>query len=162
MKQKNGLSSPGALYDWKEMGQYAAYQPLEEQVQGVCPDGWHLPSDSEFMELEEYIGLPVAELDMIGIRGTTEGMYLKLDQPGIWKEPDAGSDNLYGFSAYPGGKRYPEGHFLQLTSHCTLWTSTMDSDTTAMVRIITSLNTQIERKPMNLLQGCSVRCVYNQ
>jgi len=42
----------GALYSWDEAMQYN-----KENIKGICPDGWHIPSDKEFNSLEEFFGL---------------------------------------------------------------------------------------------------------
>ena len=38
----------GGLYQWDEMMQYTTQQG----VQGICPPGWHLPTDEEWKVLE--------------------------------------------------------------------------------------------------------------
>ena len=42
----------GGLYDWNEMMQYDTI----EGTQGICPPGWHLPSESEWDILVNYVG----------------------------------------------------------------------------------------------------------
>jgi len=46
------------------------------EVQGVCPDGWHLPSDEEWKELEMYLGISPDTVDAIGLRGIIIGSKL--------------------------------------------------------------------------------------
>ena len=41
----------GGLYEWREMMQYTETQG----VQGICPDGWHLPTDAEWCSLEQAV-----------------------------------------------------------------------------------------------------------
>ena len=36
---------------------------------GICPDGWHIPSDEEFMELEMFLGMSESEANSTGNRG---------------------------------------------------------------------------------------------
>ena len=40
----------GGLYQWDEMMQYSAI----EKARGVCPEGWHIPTDVEYYSLEKY------------------------------------------------------------------------------------------------------------
>lgn len=40
-------------------------------IQGVCPDGWHVPSDSEWKELEMFLGMIEAAADSVGLRGAS-------------------------------------------------------------------------------------------
>ena len=51
----------GGLYDWNEMMQYQTI----EGVQGICPDGWHIPTDQEWKDLEINLGLDELEADEI-------------------------------------------------------------------------------------------------
>ena len=42
----------GGLYQWQESMQYSSQQA----VQGICPLGWHIPTDEEFIILCDYLG----------------------------------------------------------------------------------------------------------
>ena len=58
----------GCLYDW-------------ETACDICPDGWHLPSDDEWKELEMYLGMSEEEVYRFGTgysRGGNAGDYLKV------------------------------------------------------------------------------------
>lgn len=46
-------------------------------VSGLCPSGWHLPTDTEWKELESTIGMPSTSIDSFGVRGTNEAAELK-------------------------------------------------------------------------------------
>ena len=64
-----------------------------EGIQGICPDGWHLPTHDEWLELERFIGIPEDEIDLYNTwRGTNEGTQL---QPG----------GTFGFEALMAGIR---------------------------------------------------------
>ena len=63
-------------------------------VQGVCPDGWHLPSDAEWIQLYDYVG----GIDVAGGK-------LK-DTTSYWNSPNIGATNESGFTALPGGYFY--------------------------------------------------------
>jgi len=69
----------GALYTWAAMMNGAASSNNNPSgVQGVCPDGWHIPSDTAWKELEMYLGMSQVEADKtVGWRGTDEGGKLK-------------------------------------------------------------------------------------
>ncbi len=65
----------GGLYQWHEMMDYQT----QESSQGICPDGWHLPSDQEIMQMEIYLGMSESDAQETGFeRGTTEGTQLKV------------------------------------------------------------------------------------
>jgi uncharacterized protein (TIGR02145 family) len=101
----------GGLYQWNEMMQYST----TEGVQGICPAGWHLPSDAEISTLETYLGgLSVA------------GGKLKEAGTSHWQEPNTDATNSSDFTALPGGYRDLEGGFVQLHWDGHLWSSTED------------------------------------
>ena len=56
----------GRLYNW--------FVIVDER--GVCPEGWHIPSDEEFMTLEMFLGMSESEANSTGYRGTNEGSKL--------------------------------------------------------------------------------------
>lgn len=68
----------------------------------ACPDGWRIPTDEEWKELELYIGMDSAEINNEGIRGGEEKLADKLKSDTLWLENKNGTDD-YGFSALPGG-----------------------------------------------------------
>jgi uncharacterized protein (TIGR02145 family) len=49
----SNIPTYGLLYNW-----YAAVDS-----QGICPEGWHVPSDQEWMELEKHLGMKTDELE---------------------------------------------------------------------------------------------------
>ncbi|NQV01956.1 MAG: hypothetical protein HQ542_04885 [Bacteroidia bacterium] len=51
----NGKQKYGAFYEWKEAMQFYAGQP-GLPAQGICPDGWHIPSQGEFNTLITFLG----------------------------------------------------------------------------------------------------------
>ncbi|HQL70329.1 MAG TPA: SUMF1/EgtB/PvdO family nonheme iron enzyme, partial [Bacteroidales bacterium] len=106
----------GVLYNWPAaMDGAASSKSNPSRVKGVCPEGWHLPSDAEWIQLTNY----------------TEGDYLaggNLKETGTnhWYSPNEGATNSYGFAALPGGYRYFNGHFLCVGSNSYSWSSSED------------------------------------
>ncbi|MEN8204292.1 MAG: fibrobacter succinogenes major paralogous domain-containing protein [Bacteroidota bacterium] len=127
-------------------------------VQGVCPEGWHLPSDAEWKELEIYLGMSEAEADETGLRG--DGMGGKLKETGTrsWKSPNTGASNESGFTAIPDGLNY-NGYGQQ--SGVTFWTSSTQSSIDAYTRSLYFDKSQIRRGYKTLWDGAVVRCVKN-
>lgn len=77
-------------------------------IDEVCPSGWHVPSDSEFLELEMYMGMPLDTALLTDWRGTDEGTRLKAapsDSPG-WN-----GTNEVGFGWVQGGWRHVSGSY---------------------------------------------------
>jgi len=87
--------SEGRLYDWKAVMNNSTL----ERTQGVCPPGWHIPSDCEVMYLEHGIGLTVAQQNAVNFRGTTQGNLLKVGGSTGFDLPNSGyGDWNTGFS----------------------------------------------------------------
>ncbi len=114
----------GGLYTWAAaMNGAAGSDANPSGVQGVCPDGWHLPSDAEWKELEMFLGMSQAEADDTGWRGTDEGGKLKEAGTTHWNSPNTGATNESGFTALPGGIRYVDGSFSNMGYGADFWAS---------------------------------------
>jgi len=120
------METYGLLYIWKAaVNGYSSELDLNpSQIQGVCPDGWHLPSDSEWKELEIFLGMSKAEADDRDWRGTIEGGMLKELGTAYWAFPNSGATNETGFSALPAGERSLLRDYRFLGKSATFWTST--------------------------------------
>jgi uncharacterized protein (TIGR02145 family) len=72
-------TAKGALYRWNEMMDYGPSDAGNPSTtQGICPPGWHVPSDEEFKVLEMYVGMTRTEADMVNAwRGVGAGTALK-------------------------------------------------------------------------------------
>ena len=121
-------STYGLLYNW-------------ETANNVCPSGWHLPSDTEWKQLEMYIGMSQSDADNTDERGTNEGTKLKATYG--WSANGNGTDE-YGFTALPGGMRNSAGYFFQAGLCAYFWSSTEDGSFYACYRSL-SYNTGIYR-----------------
>lgn len=131
----------GGLYQWDEMMQYSTY----ESSQGICPSGWHIPSDGEWKELEMYMGMSRTSADSINAwRGTYEAFYLY----------EAGF-----ISTFPGRCYYDNGEFHYIDTYIYLWSSTQYDAETAYERVMGSPYSVIWRSAFYKEDGYSVRCV---
>ncbi|MDD5696281.1 MAG: FISUMP domain-containing protein [Bacteroidales bacterium] len=116
----------GGLYQWWEMMQYTP-QP---GTRGICPPGWHLPTDEEWKVLEGAVdrqyGIGDPEWDLGGgYRGFDAGTNLKTTSG--WNANGNGTE-LFGFSGLPGGFRDFHGDFYNIGSYGGWWSSTESSD----------------------------------
>lgn len=102
----------GGLYQWPELMDYT----IEENARGICPDGWEIPSNSDWMKLEMELGMTQSEAALYEWRGTDQGTQLKV----------GGSS---GFDVVFGGKRDEEGVFRSDYYYATLWNSSAYSRT---------------------------------
>jgi len=142
----------GGLYQWHEMMQYTTI----ESSQGICPDGWHLPSDFEWKILEMTLGMSQESADSTHWRGTDEGN--KLKTPGYWDPPNEGNNSSL-FTALPAGGRNSSGNFESLQYYTDFWTSTLIVDQQSWYRYLAADESRIYRVDGYQLYGTSVRCV---
>ena len=160
--EADSCSKYGGLYQWDELMQYT----LDEGVRGICPEGWHVPSDEEWKLLEgavdsQYkIGDPIWDLDY-EFRGFDAAKNLKTTTG--WG-PGPGGDNstdLFGFSALPGSYRKTEGVFYGDIRYVGYWwTSSKDIYTeNAWGRYMYYTGPMSPRSLYVKERGLSVRCL---
>ena len=90
---------------------------LPDVVQGICPDGWHLPDYDEVSDLLPYVG-----------GYNIAGSVLK-SQSG-WNENGNGTD-VYGFNVLPAGIRLDDGSFDGVGEGTDFWSATEQDPETA-------------------------------
>jgi uncharacterized protein (TIGR02145 family) len=152
----------GRLYDWSTvMNGEASSNLIPSGVQGICPDGWHVPGDEEWKILEGTVdsqyGVGDPEWNKTGYRGYDAGYNLRSTSG--WTPPGNGSD-LFGFSALPGGYRLnSNGAFSGIGTHAYFWTSTLDYSIYAWQHNIYYGVTTIYRNNSHSGNGFSLRCV---
>jgi uncharacterized protein (TIGR02145 family) len=97
----------GRWYDWYAVMHGAKSSDANPStVQGVCPDGYHVPSDSEWLELEVFLGMSMEEAITEGYRGNVAG---QLKTPMFWMPSPGICNNSTGFTALPAGYRELDG-----------------------------------------------------
>ncbi len=139
----------GGLYQWNELMQYST----EEQTQGICPPGWHLPSDKDWKNMEMELGMSVLEADRENAwRGHGIGNAIK---PGGYT----------GFNALYAGQRTSAGSFAYVensqVSFAYFYTSSQaENNAFAWRRCLRPENSGIGRFDTFLKSnGFSVRCI---
>jgi len=146
----------GGLYQWDEMMQYVT----TEGTQGICPAGWHLPTDAEYKTLEMQLGMSQAQADATGWRGIDEGSKLAGNEP-LWTDGALDQNANFGtsgFDALPVGFRFTDGSFYLLTYYAYFWSSS-ENGPNAWYRNLNYNNAQVNRNNNNKAYGFSVRCV---
>jgi uncharacterized protein (TIGR02145 family) len=98
----------GKLYNW--------YTTLGDTL---CPTGWHVPSDSEWTILIDYLG-----------GESVAGGKMKSIGTAYWNSPNTGATNENGFSALPGGSRDSGGGFFSINNGAFFWSITEISSIT--------------------------------
>lgn len=148
----------GGLYQWNEMMQYG----LVTGNQGICPQGWHIPSDDEWCALENYLETDTIYCDLTGWFEVNAGGYMKETKTGYWLTPNIGATNSSGFSALPGGFSL-NGESSEINVTGIFWTSSVSTpNVDAYSHSLTSDNAGIFHSAQLVNKGCSVRCIKNQ
>lgn len=147
----------GGLYQWNEMMQYTTI----EGTKGICPDGWHLPTDDEWKQMEMVLGMSQSEADEIGWRGESEGGKMKETGTTHWNSPNTDATNSSGFTAIPGGGiNYSSELFKSLYYRGDWWSSSEYSvDTKAWSRALYYNIGTAGRGKNDKTHGFSVRCI---
>jgi uncharacterized protein (TIGR02145 family) len=152
----------GALYTWAAaMNGAESSDNNPSSVQGVCPDGWHLPSDNEWKEMEMYLGMSQADADLKGYRGTNQGCKLA-GSANLWYDGFLENDDAFGasgFMALPGGGRRYDGSFGHLGDNANFWSATQNDSLVAWGRHLYSSYSTVHRYSNIKSDGFSVRCV---
>ncbi|MBL7104347.1 MAG: hypothetical protein ISS18_08445 [Bacteroidales bacterium] len=147
----------GGLYQWNEMMQYTTIQG----VQGICPSGWHLPTDTEWCTLENEVDAGTVSCSATGWRGIDAGGNLKETDTTHWSSPNTGATNSSGFTALPSGYRGTGGDFLILTLVTNFWASS-ESGSNAWGRDLDYTVAQVRRLNHAKTYGFSVRCLKDE
>jgi len=139
----------GVLYNWTAaMDGEASSTTNPSGIQGVCPTGWHLPSDAEWTELTDYLGGTSVAGGKLKETGTTH-----------WTSPNTGATNETGFTALPGGNRFNDGTFNIVGINGYWWCATESSASSAWYRSMYYGGSSVSRSDVNKELGFSVRCV---
>ena len=148
-KSTANYTTYGVLYNWPAaMNSSASSSANPSGVQGVCPTGWHLPSDAEWTELTDYLGGESVAGGKLKETGTTH-----------WTSPNTGATNETGFTALPGGFRDLNGYFY-IIGHFGYWWSATESDaTSAWGRTMGGNYGTVFRDGNDKEVGFSVRCL---
>ncbi len=145
----------GGLYQWAEAVQYqngasnttSPSPAFSGNLKGMCPTGWHVPSDGEWSTLETLLG-----------GSSVAGGALK-STGGLWNSPNTGASNSSGFSALPGGNRDTNGTFYDIGNVTYFWSSSESSSTNALYRDLIYNNSNLNRFNLNKNLGFSIRCL---
>jgi len=139
----------GGLYQWDEVMQYKS----EEGSRGICPEGWHIPTNREFVDLFIY----------------AENFYEYLidNQDTLWKELEYSKNfNLTGFSAIPAGESnywILKTYYYGLQNYAVFWCSKeMDDDVAVFFRIPYSEYVCLDGGFLSKMEGVSIRCIKDE
>jgi len=139
----------GVLYNWPAaMNGEASSSNIPSGVKGVCPNGWHMPSDEEWNLLINYLGGSIVAGAKLKETGTTH-----------WYSNNSEVTNETGFTALPGGFRGENGMYGNLGSDGIWWSTTESSPDFASTQFMQNNYNDVVRLNFNKEMGFSVRCV---
>ncbi|MFC2086416.1 FISUMP domain-containing protein [Bacteroidota bacterium] len=146
----------GALYTYAAFVNYYMESSWENPsgIQGICPDGWHVPGQAEWSQLIEYLeGESVA------------GGKIKEADTLHWESPNTGATNESGLTILPGGTRWVDGTFSDLGIGAYFWSATISGTWPTSYAYAKSLfynGTGIAQDEHPKSLGKSVRCVKDE
>jgi uncharacterized protein (TIGR02145 family) len=109
-------TSNGKIYG-KVYNYYAVQDP-----RGLVPEGWHLPSQTDFQILSNFLGGDSIAGGKLKSTGTLES------NTGLWYSPNLGATNSSGFNALPGGGRTDNGCVMGPGYYVIYWTTSVYND----------------------------------
>ncbi|MBO4874008.1 MAG: InlB B-repeat-containing protein [Bacteroidales bacterium] len=165
----SNVSIYGYLYNWKAATNGASGSSTNpSNVQGICPNGWHLPSDAEWTQLTDYL----SSQSQYQCGGTSENIARSLASTSYWTTGSSyvivtdacgvayhrPSNNSTGFDAKPAGNYNPSGSFGSTGLSTGFWSAT-DSGDTAYYRSLSYGNAIVTSGTPQKSSGYSIRCV---
>ena len=153
----NNCNTYGGIYLWDEMMQYVT----TSGTQGICPTGWHLPTDEEWKTLEMQLGMTQTQADGSGFRGTDQGSQLAGNES-LWTDGNLDQSGVFessGFGVLPGGIRLANGSFDSQSISAFFWSSTTVVSGYPWGRFLRNNNILINRLAESKSFSYSVRCM---
>lgn len=138
----SGANPDGGLYVWNEAMQYS----ISEGAQGICPNGWHIPTDDDWYYLENFLDSAINNPNSTGWRGIDGGTKLKVG-------------GTSGFEAKMTG--YWDAVFSS-QSMTRLWSSSDRGNGSIWSRGLDSSSAQVDRSSFSPLMAFPVRCVVDE
>jgi uncharacterized protein (TIGR02145 family) len=138
----------------------ALYNAYAVATNNLCPLGWHVPSDCEWMYLENTLGLSVSDQMLQDWRGQSIALGGQLKDSG-WTAPNLGATNSSGWSALPGGNRMgtASASFSGINNYGYWWTSTAYNAVSNWTRDAAYSLSSFDRSITQKRAGYSVRCL---
>lgn len=147
----------GRLYTWSAAMNAPAGACVPERAQGVCPSGFHVPSDCEYMYLEHGQGVSISE--QLVSNNWQAGSNTNQGTPGYkLRGQGSGYTNSSGFTALLAGNI--EASWNNRGVYGYFWTSTMINSTSSVERAFSTVTPMgIFRYNRSKSAGSSVRCI---
>ena len=132
------LSEYGRLYNWFAV----------DDARGLCPSGWHVPSDGEWTTMTDFLG-----------GESVAGNKMKTTYGWLASGTNGNGTNSSGFSGLPGGERYYGGQFFNAGGMGYWWSSSHSFGYLSWYRNLNRNTETVHRTDSYKQSGFSVRCV---
>lgn len=159
--KKSNCDAYGKLYQWSAIMNGST----QEGAQGLCPDGWHIPTDSEWESLLDYLSLENEYLCDNNSDYVAKSVANKFG----WKEDSSSCrvgnsqsyNNSANFNAKSSGKRDLDGLFGELEEDASFWSSSSNGESYSWGRFLKFNSPNISKENFHKSRGLSVRCIKN-
>ena len=171
-ENSSNVSKYGYLYNWPAVMHGARSSKSNPSgVQGICPKGWHVPSDAEWSELTNYVKSKSEYVcgeerffhNIVKALASTEGWKSDDKKCTVGNNPSA--NNATGFSALPAGFYFSNvigyyfGYYGDLGYNANFWSATEFNDDRAYYRFLNYDYPYACRSEYGKDNGYSVRCL---
>ncbi len=137
------VSKYGRLYNWNSISK------SKNGNKNVCPVGWHVPSENEWVKLFDYLG-----------GASVAGGKMKEVGTVTWSSPNTGATNTSLFTALPGGARlYDIGDYYYVTGDGYWWSITESNSIEAKKISLFSNTSTVSQSVSEKASGLSIRCL---
>ncbi|HPR31472.1 MAG TPA: FISUMP domain-containing protein [Prolixibacteraceae bacterium] len=140
--EESNKSDYGSLYNW-----FALNKDINGE-KNICPKGWHVPIDAEWISLSEFLD-----------SSTFVGGKLKETGFAHWEKPNSNASNETGFTGLPAGGFLKDSNFVELGFSSYYWTSTSSSVDSSWCRTMKNDNGEFGRYNYPMICGLSIRCL---
>ena len=155
----------GYLYEWNEvMHGSSSSNANPSGVQGICPNGWHVPSEAEWKEMIDY----VKSQTQYCFNGQSPFIAKALASKTGWETSSSigsvgnnqSANDALGFSAYPAGYTWGGPNYFGTNANFWSTTGSEESDYYYVYSpYLSNFSSYVESRSMPRSTGCSVRCV---
>ena len=158
---ESNVATYGYLYNWVAVMNGASSSDANPSgVQGICPTGWHVPSDEEWTQLTNYVSSQSQYVcgndnTIAKALASTTGWNSSTATCAVGNIPD--DNNKTGFSALPAG--YYDGSYYDFGYNANLWSATEISSTNAYSRYLGYYKAGVYRNYDFKYYAFSVRCL---
>ncbi len=166
--QTDNIEKYGLLYSWSTALRGATpTEDVPSGIQGICPDGWHLPSNFEWMGLEDFLGYRGEFRCGTDVNNVTKALS---SQEG-WRADflttgpecsiinNLSANNSSGMNVLPAGSFWNGSY--EFGGYAGFWTASDGSDVTAPIHYFAPTNATVEINCTPKEAGYSIRCLKN-